>query len=137
MTEGCFAASVTNAASWMCQRSWLTEVMKDPGGESSRRTDPTQQLFRSLNSVVRPLVKAGLGSPWSFGLGAVVREATGRVSGEPREVPLLGLRLGDKVVVSTSREKSQWLKNVEANDQTAVWFAAADTPRLLPCGVAR
>jgi hypothetical protein len=72
--------------------------------------------------MVRPLVKAGLGSPLPLGLGAVVMEATGRTSGELREMPLLGLRLGDKVVVSTVREKSQWLKNVEANDETAVWY---------------
>lgn len=96
--------------------------MNEPGSESSTRGDPTQQLFRSLNRVVKPLVKAGIGSPWPVGLGAVVMEATGRISGEPREVPLLGVRLGDKVVVSTVREKSQWLKNVEANGETAVWY---------------
>jgi hypothetical protein len=96
--------------------------MSDPGNERAKRADPTQRLFRSLNRVVRPLVKAGLGSPLPFGLGAVVMEATGRISGERREVPLLGLRLGDKVVVSTVREKSQWLNNVAANDETAVWY---------------
>ena len=48
-------------------------------------------------------------------------EAIGRTSGEFREVPLLGLRLGD-TVVSTVREKSQWLRNVAANDETAVWY---------------
>ena len=100
----------------------MTGLMNDPRDASSARVDPTQQLFRSLNRVVRPLVKAGLGSPLPVGLGAVVMEVTGRISGEPREVPLVGLRLGDKVVVSTVRETSQWLKNVEANDATAVWF---------------
>lgn len=96
--------------------------MSDPGDERPKQADPTQRLFRSLNRVVKPLVKAGLGSPLPIGLGAVVMEATGRVSGEQREVPLLGLRLGDRVVVSTVREDSQWLKNVAADATTAVWF---------------
>jgi len=86
------------------------------------RSDPMARVLRSVNRVVRPIVKAGLGSPLPVGLGAVVLGATGRVSGEPREVPLLGLRVGDRVFVSTVRERSQWLRNVEANPRTAVWY---------------
>ncbi len=84
--------------------------------------DPQQAIFRRLNRVVKPLVKAGLGSPLPIGLGAVVLESTGRVSGEPREVPVLGLRVGDRVMVSTVRSSSQWIKNLEADDQAAVWY---------------
>ena len=71
---------------------------------------------------MKPLVKAGIGSPLPVGLGAVVLESTGRVTGKRREVPLLGLRLGSTVLVSTVRERSQWLSNVEADADTAVWY---------------
>lgn len=84
--------------------------------------DVTQALFRTLNQFVKPLVKAGLGSPLPIGLGAVVMESTGRISGEPREVPLLGLRLGNRVLVSTIRDNAQWVKNLEADAQAAVWY---------------
>jgi dienelactone hydrolase len=79
-------------------------------------------LFREMNRFVKPLVKAGLGSPLPIGLGAVVLESTGRVSGDPREVPVLGFRIGGRVVVSTVRSDSQWLKNLEADDRAAVWY---------------
>ncbi len=92
------------------------------GPNKEQGPDASQVLFRSLNRFVRPLVKAGLGSPLPVGLGAVVLESTGRVSGQPREVPVLGLRLGDRVVVSTVRDDSQWVKNLEADDTAAVWF---------------
>ena len=88
----------------------------------------SQQIFRRVNRVVKPLVKAGLGSPLPIGLGAVVLESTGRKSGLPREVPVLGLRMGDKVIVSTVRGNSQWLKNLEANEQAAVWFCGRRHP---------
>jgi hypothetical protein len=37
-------------------------------------------------------------------------------------VPVLGFRIGDKVIVSTVRDDSQWVKNLEADDQAGVWF---------------
>ncbi len=95
--------------------------MADPA-DSKPTADPSQALFRSLNRIVRPLVKAGVGSPLPIGLGAVVLESTGRVSGKPREVPLLGFRIGDRVLVSTVRDDSQWVKNLEADDNASVWY---------------
>ena len=84
--------------------------------------NPQQAIFRRLNRVVKPLVKMGLGSPLPIGLGAVVLESTGRISGKPREVPVLGFRVGGRVVVSTVRSNSQWVKNLEANENAAVWY---------------
>ncbi len=84
------------------------------------QADLTRAAFRTLNSVVKPAVLAGAGNPLPVGGGAVVLEVTGRVSGEPRQIPLLATRLGDKLMVSTVRSDSQWLQNIEADPNVVV-----------------
>lgn len=90
--------------------------------------DVTQAAFRLLNSIVEPTVKAGVGNPLPVGAGAVVLEVTGRKSGLKRRVPLLASRLGDHLIVSTVRQGSQWLKNVEADPSVTVWLYGSARP---------
>ena len=92
------------------------------------RSETTQAAFRLLNSVVEPAVRVGIGNPLPVGAGAVILETTGRVSGEKRRVPLLASRLAGKLVVSTVRSDSQWLKNIEADPSVTVWLYGTARP---------
>jgi hypothetical protein len=71
-------------------------------------------VFRAVNTVVRPLLDLGIGNPLPIGGGPVVVESTGRESGELRRTPLLSIRLGDTIAVSTIRSRSDWMANLQA-----------------------
>ena len=78
-------------------------------------------VFRQLNALVEPLVRAGVGSPGPWPAGAVVVETTGRTSGRRFNVPLLATLIGDLVLVSTVRRRSQWLKNIAHTPRVRYW----------------
>ena len=99
------------------------------------RAEATKAGFRLLNSVVEPAVKRGAANPLTIGPGAIVLETIGRVSGKKRRVPLLASRLCSKVIVTTVRNDSQWVKNVEAEPRVTVWLNGK--PRAASGSVAR
>jgi len=85
-------------------------------------TSVEQQLFRRLNGVVEPRVRAGWGSPGLVPAGLVVLETRGRKTGRRSRVPLAAMRIGAHVVVSTFRgDRSRWVKNAEAEPQVRYW----------------
>ncbi len=80
-------------------------------------------LFSAVNAVVRPAVRRGFASPCGSPVGLVMLEHTGRKSGRTYESPLLALRLGRRVLVSTVRdEASQWIRNLEADEDAHLWL---------------
>jgi deazaflavin-dependent oxidoreductase (nitroreductase family) len=81
---------------------------------------PARRLFQLINKIVEPLVRLGFVSPHA-GPGLVVVETTGHRTGLPRRVPLLGLRAGESVIVTTVRPNSSWVRNLEDHPQAEVW----------------
>ncbi|MFY9610399.1 MAG: nitroreductase/quinone reductase family protein [Blastocatellia bacterium] len=83
-------------------------------------------FFRGLNQFVEPLVRAGLGAPVLSPMGAIVIEAKGRKSGRRSKVPLMAALIGDLVVVSTVRRRTNWLKNLAAHPEVRYWLGGRE-----------
>jgi F420H(2)-dependent quinone reductase len=79
-------------------------------------------FFRTLNSVVEPWVRAGVGSPWLWPSGLIVVEMQGRKTGRLISLPLLATLVGDLVLVSTVRGRSQWVRNMAATPDVRYWM---------------
>jgi deazaflavin-dependent oxidoreductase (nitroreductase family) len=80
------------------------------------------EFFSALNRFAEPLVRAGFGNPILWPTGAIVLESVGRRTRRTYNVPLLATRVGDILLVSTFRRRSQWLKNLAANAEIRYWM---------------
>jgi deazaflavin-dependent oxidoreductase (nitroreductase family) len=81
------------------------------------------EFFRSLNRVVEPLVRVGVGSPRIAPTGLIVLETRGRRTGQRRRSPLAATRIGHHVLVATFRgDRSQWVQNLAAEPRTRFWL---------------
>jgi deazaflavin-dependent oxidoreductase (nitroreductase family) len=87
------------------------------------------RVYRRVNAVLEPAIRAGLGAPVFAPAGLVVVEMTGAKSGKPRRVPLATLRFGRFLLIGTVRgERSLWVRNLAANGVVRVWLAARPRP---------
>ncbi len=99
-----------------------------------------RQFFRTLNSVVEPLVRTGVLSSRLAPGTLVVLESTGYLSGQARRTPLLATRLGRYCLLSTFRgERSFWVRNLRAKPDAILFLGgrqrAATCRALLAPGV--
>jgi len=80
-------------------------------------------MFKMLNSVAEPLIRAGFGNPVCTPAGPIVLEITGRKTRRRYKVPVLAARFGGFLLVGTVRRRSQWLKNLAASSDARYWLA--------------
>jgi len=78
--------------------------------------------FAAVNSVVLPVARRGWFSPLPVGVGLIRLDVLGRRSGVRRSIPLLSARIGNRLVVSTVRQDSHWVRNVNAAGTATVWL---------------
>ena len=84
--------------------------------------------FRQVNRFVEPVVKSGVASLIPIGPALVVLETVGRRTSKVRTVPVLALRFGSKVFIGTVRGGSQWMANVGASPDAAIWLGGHRRP---------
>lgn len=81
------------------------------------------EVFRFVNGVVEPAVRAGFASPGIAPTGLIVLEHMGRKSGRTYRVPLVGTLVEDHVLVGTVRGyRSEWLHNLSARPEVGYWL---------------
>lgn len=91
------------------------------------RTSIERDFFRTLNRIVEPMVRSGIGSPRFAPGGLIVLETTGRKSGQHFRTPLVATRLGKHVLVATARgARSQWVLNAAAEPNIRFWLGGRE-----------
>lgn len=98
------------------------------------------QFYRTINGLIEPAVRAGVGSPCILSPnGLIVLETTGRRTGRVYRTPVAATLLGGRIFVGTFRGRSsQWLKNLTARPALRYWLRGgphdADAMVLTPGG---
>jgi deazaflavin-dependent oxidoreductase (nitroreductase family) len=82
------------------------------------------EFFRTLNSFMEPVAKAGVFSPDRWPAGAIVLETTGRRSGKTHSTPVMAIVIDGHAIIGTTRgERSDWFRNLEASPNVTYWLS--------------
>ena len=104
-------------------------VVQEPTSDASWLDALQRRAFGAINAVVLPGVQRGFGTPCLAPWGLVVLEHTGRRTGRTYEAPLLAVRLGRRVMVTTYRNaRSHWVRNLEDQPETHLWLNGRRKP---------
>jgi hypothetical protein len=81
------------------------------------------RLFRALNALVEPVVRAGWGSPGLAPAGLILLETRGRRTGRLHRVPVLATLIGEHLLVGTARgDRSDWVRNAGVSPGVRFWL---------------
>ena len=81
------------------------------------------EFFRTLNSLVEPVARAGFFSPDRWPVGVIVLETVGRRSARPRSTPVMAIVIDGCAIVGTARgERSDWFRNLQASPDARYWL---------------
>jgi len=92
-------------------------------GAEGAASSMESEFFRTLNSLVEPVARAGFFSPDRWPVGIVVLETTGRRTGKARSTPVMAIVIDGCAIVGTARgERSDWFRNLQASPDARYWL---------------
>lgn len=111
-----------------CDTAAMASAPKPFTPAQERRATPIIKVMSRLNTWTYRATKGRIGGRFMRGAPVCLLTTTGKVSGEPRTVPLIYGREGDTIVLVASKggmsQHPQWYTNLRANPDVVVEIGA-------------